>query len=126
MTRMSDLKAYEWMKRHPASSVWLPLLAAPGAFAHFLALFRMERSGRQFEFMDPITVRHMPLIDTMHAHLGYAFGYAAVFLGTLLWLEWRRAPRWVICITFVLLSVPSLDYTWACLALGTRFAIYNP
>ncbi len=114
------------MRRHKASSVWLPLLAGTGAFAHFLARFRMERSGRRFEFMDPITVRHMPLIDTMHTHLGYAFGYAAVFLGTLLWLESREAPRWVICITFALLSVPALDYTWACLALGTRFAVYNP
>jgi uncharacterized membrane protein YecN with MAPEG domain len=114
------------MKRHKASSVGLPLLAVVGAGAHFLARFRMERSGRQFAFMDPITVRHMPLIDTMHAHLGYAVGYAAVFLGTLLWLELRGAPRWVIWITFALLSVPSLDYTWACIALGTRFAIYNP
>ena len=72
------------MKRHQASSVFLPLLLGTGAFAHFLARFRMERSGHQFAFMDPITVRHMPLIDAMHAHLGYAFGYAAVFLGTLL------------------------------------------
>jgi hypothetical protein len=123
---MSIRKALEWTRRHPASSVWLPLLAGTGAFAHYLARFRMEQSGRQFEFMDPITIRHMPLIDAMHAHLGYAFGYAAVFLGTLLWLERRSAPRWVIWITFGLLSVPSLDYTWACVALGTRFAIYNP
>ena len=123
---MSISQALKWMNGHRASSVWLPLLLGIGALAHFLAHFRMERSGRQFAYMDPITVRHIPLIDAMHAHLGYAFGYAAVFLGTLLWLESRRAPRWVIRITFALLSVPSLDYTWACLALGTRFAVYNP
>jgi hypothetical protein len=123
---ISNLKALEWMKRHKASSICLPLFAIIGAGAHFLARFRMERSGRQFAFMDPITVRHMPMIDAMHAHLGYAFGYAAVFFATLLWLEWRGARGWVIWPTFALLSVPSLDYTWACLVLGTRFAIYNP
>jgi hypothetical protein len=37
-----------------------------------------------------------------------------------------EALRCVICVTFALLSVPGLDYTWACLALGTRFAICNP
>ena len=104
----------------------MPLLVGTGVIMHILARFRMERSGRQFAFMDPITVRHMPLIDTVQAHPGYPIGYAVVFLGTLLWLEWRKAPRWVIWIAFALLSVPSLDYTWACLALGTRFAIYNP
>ena len=123
---MSDSKVLEWMKRHPASSVWLPLLTAIGAFAHFLARWRMEHSGRQFEYMDPITVRHMPLIDTMQAHMGYAVGYAVVFLGVLLWLECREARRWVIWVTFAMMSVPSLDYIWACLALGTRLAIYNP
>ena len=123
---MNTAQPFQWMKRHKASSVWLPLLVGTGAFAHFLARFRMEQSDRQFAFMDSITIRHMPTIDAMHAHPGYAFGYAAVFLGTLLWLEWRKAPRLVIWIAFALLSVPILDYTWACLALGTRFAIYNP
>jgi hypothetical protein len=123
---MINLNSLAWMQRHKASSIGLPLLAFAGAGAHFLARFRMERSGRQFEFMDPITVRHMPMIDAMHAHLGYAFGYAIVFLGTLLWLEWRGARSWVIWATFALLSVPSLDYTWGCVALGTRFAVYNP
>ena len=106
--------------------MFLPLLLGTGVFAHFLALFRMERSGRQFEFMDEITARHIPMIDSMHAHLGYAFCYAVVFLGVLLWLERRAAPRSAIWITFVLFSVPTLDYAWACFALGTRFAIYNP
>ena len=123
---MSNVKILEWIKRHPASSMWLPLLAAIGAFAHLLASWRMEHSGRQFEFMDPITVRHMPLIDTMQAHMGYAVGYATVFFGVLLWLEWRKARSWVIGVAFALMSVPSLDYIWACLALGTRFAVYNP
>jgi hypothetical protein len=116
----------DWIRRHKASFVWLPLLAVIGAGAHFLARYRMEQSGRHFAFMDPITVRHIPMIDAMHAHLGYAFGYAAVFLGTLLWLEWRKAPRWIVWASFGILAVPSLDYTWACIALGTRFAVYNP
>jgi hypothetical protein len=125
MDMSNDAKTARW-KEHKASLVWLPALMAIGAFAHFLALYRMARSGRQFDYMDSITVRHMPMIDAMQAQLGYAFGYTTVFLATLLWLEWRRAPRCMVWLTFVLLSVPALDYTWACLALGTRFAIYNP
>jgi hypothetical protein len=113
------------MKRHTVSSAWL-LLAALGVFAHFLARWRMAQSGRSFEYMDPITVRHMLLIDTVHVHMVYPVGYLALLLGAFLWLEWREGPRWVLWTVFVVFTVPALDYVWACLALGTRFAIYNP
>lgn len=113
------------MRQHKVSTVWLALTVV-GAFAHFLALWRMERSGRQFDYMDPVTVRHMPLIDVVHAHLFYPIGYVTLFLGTFLWLEWRGARPWIIWTTFAVLALPGLDYLWVCLALGTRFAIYNP
>ena len=102
------------------------LVIGLAVFAHFLALFRMARCGRQFAFMDPITVRHIPLIDCVQAHPEYPVGYGLVFLAALWWLERRGAPGWLAWIAFVLLSVPALDYGWACLALGTRFAVYNP
>src|SRR2546423_926251 len=42
---MNNSRALAWMNRHKASSICLPLLAIVGAGAHFLARFRMERSG---------------------------------------------------------------------------------
>jgi hypothetical protein len=122
---MSNSKTLQWIKCYKVSSVWL-LLSAIGVFAHFLARWRMERSGRQFDFMDPVTIRHIPLIDTVHAHMVYPVGYLSLLLLTFCWLEWRKARDWVRWTVFVVFAVPALDYVWACLALGTRFAIYNP
>lgn len=122
---MNNSKAIGWISRHKASTLWLAL-GVFGAFAHFLARWRMERSGRQFDYMDPNTVRHMPLIDVVQAHLFYPIGYVTVFLAALLWLECRGARPWITWTTFVVLALPGFDYLWVCLALGTRFAIYNP
>lgn len=66
------------------------------------------------------------MIDTVHNYPGYLLGYVALFLGAFLWLEWRRAPSWVSWTAFAFFALPGLDYLWACLVLGTRFAIYNP
>lgn len=122
---VSHSKLLPWVKRYPVSSTWL-LLGAFGIFAHILVRWRMDRSGRQFEYMDPITIRHMPLIDAVQAYLAYPVGYLSLLLATFLWLEWRQAKGWVRWTIFVVFAVPALDYVWACLALGTRFAIYNP
>ncbi len=86
----------------------------------------MERSGRQFDYMDSVTIRHMPMIDAVQGHLVYPVGYLTLLLATFIWLEWRKARAWIVWTTFVIFALPPIDYIWACLALGTRLAVYNP
>src|SRR3954466_175337 len=113
-------------RRHLVTFVVLPVLLLVGALAHVVAYFRMERSRRVFEFMDQVTVRHIPMIDAVHTHLWYPVGYAAVWFGLLFWLESRKARQWIVWLAFAVFAIPVLDYMWGCVALGTRFAVYNP
>jgi hypothetical protein len=122
---MQILAALKWINRHSASSVLLLLLLSASTFAHVLARVRMDMASRQFAIMDDRTIRQMGLIDFMHAHYWVAIAYAAVYLGSLLWLEIRGAPRWAVWVTFGLLALPCLVYAGACLRIGNKFILWT-
>ena len=60
----------------------------------------------------------MTLIDFINGHGWMAMAYVAVFLGSLVWLEMRGAPRWSVWTTFLILSLPCFAYLRACLYIG--------
>ena len=104
--------------RHPASTIPLAALLGACVFAHLAALSWMETPGRQVASLPARTVRCMTLIDFINNHGWMALAYVATFLGCLVWLEIRAAPRWSVWTTFVILSLPCLAYLRACLYLG--------
>jgi hypothetical protein len=75
--------------------------------------------------MDERTVSQMGIIDSMHAHQWMAIVYGAVFLGMLLYLEFRNAPRWSVWITFCLLALPCMPYAGACLRIGNKIILWT-
>ncbi len=115
----------KWINRHSASSVLLLLLLGASAFAHVLAHVRMEVASRQFAIMDDRTIRQMGVIDFMHAHYWIAIAYGTVFFATLLWLEFRSAPRWAVWVAFCLLAMPCIIYAGACLHIGNKFILWT-
>src|SRR6266542_2310884 len=116
--------ALKWINRHSASSVLLLLVLGASTFAHVLARVRMDMASR-FAIMDDRTIGQMRVINFVHAHCWVAIAYAVVFLASLLWLELRDAPRWVVWVTFVLLALPCLTYAWACLCIGNKVILWT-
>lgn len=95
------------------------------AHTHWLARFRMEMADRQFALMDDRTLYEMKTIDFIHGHLWLVAAYFTVFLCCLLWLELRTAPRWVVCVTFIVWALPSLTYARACFHIGNKFIMWS-
>ena len=100
------------------------MVLGASTFAHVLARVRMDMASR-FAIMDDRTIGQMRVIDFMNAHRSVAITYAAVFLASLLWLEFRAAARWVVWVTFVLLALPCLTYAWACLCIGNKVILWT-
>jgi len=114
-----------WINQYSTSTVLLLFLLTASAFAHSLALVRMEVASRWFAVMDDRTVSQMGIIDFMHAHQWMAIVCGAVFLGMLLYLEFRKAPRWSVWITFCLLALPCMTYAGACLRIGNKIILWT-
>ena len=120
---MSISKALKWFNRHGLSSFSLALLLGAAAAAHFMARLRMDMSSRQFAIMDERTIRDMTVIDFIHAQYWVVIAYAAVFLACLLWLEFRAASRWTVCVAFILLALPALAYGRACSHIANKLIL---
>jgi hypothetical protein len=86
-----------------------------------MAHAKMDFNNRQFAVMDDRTMREVRVIDFLHANLWLPLLYSAVFAGSVLWLEYRGAPRWAVWGTFVLLALPCLTYARACLHIVGKF-----
>ena len=120
---MSISKALKWFNRHGLSSFSLALLLGACAFADFMARLRMDIFSRQFAIMDERTIRDMTVIDFIHAQYWVVIAYAAVFLACLLWLEFRAASRWTVCVAFILLALPALAYGRACSHIANKLIL---
>ena len=79
----------------------------------------------RFAIMDDRTFREMRAIDVIHAHFWIVIGYTAFSLACLLWLEFRAAPRWSVWVTFIVLALPVLAYSSACLHIGNKFILWT-
>ena len=84
----------------------------------------MEMASRHFAIMDDRTVHEMGLIDFIHGDLWIVAAYVAVFVASLIWLEFRTAPRWAVWITFIVFALPLLAYARACLHIGNKFILW--
>jgi hypothetical protein len=122
---MSIREHIKRINRHGGSVASLIVLFGVIAFTHWSARWRMDMANRQFAIMDDRTVREMSAIDFIHGHLWIVVAYAAIFLGCLIWLEFRAAPRWAVWATFILLALPSLAYARACLHIGNKFIMWS-
>ena len=120
---MTFAEKWKWVNRHGASPLGLLILLGFCAMAHYLAFERMEFAQRQFAFMDAKTIQRMAIIDFIHNHLWLVTPYALVFLGSLLWLEIRSAPRWAIWVSFLFLALPCSAYVRGCIAIFNKFVV---
>ena len=87
---------------------------------HCLARARMEAGHRQFPVMEPRTIRSMAVIDFLHQHWAMPYLYLVVFVGSLIYLEWRNAPRWSQWVVFFFFALPAITYFIGCVRIGGK------
>jgi hypothetical protein len=69
--------------------------------------------------LDDLVVCRVRAIDFLQDHAWMPLTFAILALASLLWLEFRRAPRWAVWTTLGSLSLPCLAYMWVCLKAWT-------
>src|SRR6266568_8045440 len=111
----------KWANRHSAAIFGATLLFALCGFTHFLALEKMGSVGRQFPIMNLRTEHSMALIDFLNSHRSYAAIFILVFIGSLLYLELRDAPRWSVWLVFFLFAAPCIVYLIAGAYVSNKF-----
>jgi hypothetical protein len=88
---------------------------------HLAAWTHMELAHRQFVIMDDAVERKMALVDFLHGHAWLAVFYAALVLGSLIWLQCRREPWLLRYLTLAIYLFPCWLYLWPCLYLAGKF-----
>ena len=110
--------------RYGLALILLALLLGACAVAHFLAHTKMDFNNRHFAVMDERTAREIRVVDFLDANLWIPLLYTGVFVGAVLWLEYRGGPRSMVWVTFVLLALPCLIYARSCLHLFFKFDMF--
>jgi hypothetical protein len=118
---MELMAKVNWVNRHAAVILTALLLLAICTIAHVIALAKMDIVNRQFPIMNARTEHSMALIDFSNNHWWFAGGFAFLFIGSLLFLELRNAPRWSILLAFLLLAVPCVVYLMVCSYIANKF-----
>jgi hypothetical protein len=71
--------------------------------------------------MNMHTVRSMAAIDFLRGHGWFAGVFVFLFIGSLLYLELRDAPRWSVWLVFVFLAAPCVAYFMICADIFNKF-----
>jgi hypothetical protein len=111
----------KWLNRHGVSPTLATLLLLLCVGAHILALTKMDIVNRQFPLMNARTAHNMALIDFLNGHLWFAIGFAFLFIGSLLHLELRNAPRWSVWLVFFSFAAPCIAYLMVCAYISGKF-----
>ena len=88
-----------------------------------MAITRLGLTDGRLPVMDAANESRVRMIGYIDTHGWVLLPYAAVFASCLLWLQFRRAPRWLVLSAFCCLALPSLAYLRVCLRVGTDFII---
>lgn len=101
-------RAIQWINRHGTSAALLLLLLGACALAQSLAATKIEIERGLGIGMDSLSLRRAAGIEFIHRHWWFALPYVTRFVGSLIWLEARSAPRWAVWVVFTALAVPCL------------------
>src|SRR5450631_69486 len=104
----------KWVNRHCSSLVLAASLLLPCGVEHIMALARMDSVNRQFPIMNLRTERGMATIDFLNDNRWIAWVFAVAFIGSLLYLELRAAPRWSVWLVFFSFTAPCIFYLIGC------------
>ena len=122
------MRAFEALKSinaRGAPIAVLALLLAFGAFTHKMATTRFDISNWRLARPDARAEVRVRFIGYVDAHPWVVIMFAAIFAGSLVWLQVRQSPRWSLWLTFTLLALPVLAYAWVCLRVGTAPLIWR-
>jgi hypothetical protein len=113
---VSALRALKCIDRHGTTCATLVLLFLICAIAHTIAVAQISvLNGVPLETWPPRLIRNMAGIQFFEAHWLFTLPYLLLFLGTLVYMEIRFTPRWVVWVAFAFLSLPIFGYLWTCL-----------
>ena len=118
---MSFLAVVKWLNRHTVALAGAISLLGICGFTHFLALVKMDVMERKFPIMNPRTEHNMALIDFLNGHRWFVAVFILMFIGSLLYLELRNAPRWSVWLTFFVFAAPCLMYLMVCAYISNKF-----
>jgi hypothetical protein len=114
----------KWIERHKTSTALLALMVICCAIAHSVAVSRITLlSSFPVANLPTRLIRNIAGIQFINAIWSFPLVYLLIFVGTLLYMEFRSTPRWAVWISFVLLSIPIVAYLLICLRLGTAFIV---
>ena len=122
---MRMLETLKWINSRGAPLAVLALLLAAGVFIHHMALVRLDMTDGRLPDTGAPTEGRLQLIVYVGAHPWLALLFAALFAGSLLWLQFRRLPRWSLWLTFALLALPVFGYMWVCMRVSTAPIIWR-
>ena len=119
------MEAIKRINRRGAPFAAFALLLAFGAYAHLMAIARLDMTEGSLAGVDARGEGRIRFIGYVDAHPWVAILFAALFAGSLAWLQIRKLPRWSMWLAFVLLALPVLGYAWVCLRAGSAPLIWR-
>jgi len=124
---MSFWHSLKWINRHGTSCFLLALMLLFSVGAHSMATSWMLLLG---DFpaanLPPRLIRNITGIEFIKANWPLPLAYLLLFLGILLYMEFRSTPRWAVWVSFVLMSLPIVVYLLICLRVGAGIFFTNP
>lgn len=115
---MNFWRICRWIGRGGTSVPLVGLLLEAGLFAHWVAVGAASKLADPPPELEARIVRSLAVVRFIQLHPWITLPYVALFVGSLLWLQWRHAPRWSVWATWTVWAVPCVQYAWACLRLG--------
>lgn len=115
--------SHRQQRRWTALCLWF-VLFGQCVICHGLALEQME-FRHAFVLLDGRAIRHMALVDFVHAHPELAAGYALLFAAVILHGLARRHPRWARYAAFAGFAAPCLAYLCVCVQISGKIVLYG-
>ena len=108
----------KWVNRHSSSLILAAFLLLLCGVTHIMVLARMDFVKRQFPIMNLRTERSMAIIDFLNGNRLIAWVFIIAFISSLLCLELRAAPRWLVWLVFFSFAAPCGAYWMICAYIG--------
>ena len=113
------VQALRWLNEHATSAALLLLLLGVATILHDIArgAVGLIQSIPNYPawITDDRVLGRIRAVEFVQANPWIPLVLALAALGSLLWLEVRRAPRWAVWTTLAVVSLPAGGYIWVCL-----------
>jgi hypothetical protein len=117
---VSALQSLKWINRHGTSCASLTLLLLFSFAAHTVAVSRITLfDGIPLATLPPRLLRNIAGIHLFQLNWWFGLPYLLLFIGLLLYMEFRSTPRWTVWATFAFMSLPIIAYSLTCVRVVT-------